>query len=77
VPDPGYVATALAVAVGITVTLRALPFAMKRAMEGSALLANVGRWLPLGAIAILAAYCLSTIDVTGRATASPSWSASP
>jgi len=62
--DPGYVALALAVAVAITVTLRAVPFGMKRALKDSALLADVGRWMPLGAITILAVYCLSRIDVT-------------
>lgn len=48
-------ATALGVAVAITFTLRAVPFAMKGALRGSALLADVGRWMPLGAISILAA----------------------
>jgi branched-subunit amino acid transport protein AzlD len=64
-PDPTYVATALAVAVAITVTLRAVPFAMKSALKESALLANIGRWMPLGAITVLAIYCLARIDVTG------------
>lgn len=63
-PDPAYLAAALAVAVGITVTLRAAPFGMKHATKGSALLADIGRWMPLGAIIILAVYCLTTIDVT-------------
>ena len=62
-PNPGYIAAALAVAVAITVTLRALPFGMKNAMK-SALFADIGRWMPLGAITILAAYCLTTINVT-------------
>jgi branched-subunit amino acid transport protein AzlD len=64
VPNPGYIAAALAVAVAITVTLRALPFGMKNAMKESALLADIGRWMPLGPIAILAAYCLTSINVT-------------
>ena len=51
--DPGYTATALIVVVAITFALRAVPFAMKGALRGSALLADVGRWtLPVGAIAI-------------------------
>jgi branched-subunit amino acid transport protein AzlD len=62
--DPAYVATALAVAVAITVSLRAIPFGLKNAMKESELLADVGRWMPLGAITILATYCLTTIDVT-------------
>ena len=63
-PDPAYVATALAVAVAITVTLRALPFAVKNLVAGSALLADVNRWMPLGAITVLAVYCLAQIDLT-------------
>ena len=54
--------TALTVAVTITVALRALPFALKNALAGSALLADVGRWMPLGAITVLAVYCLAQID---------------
>ncbi|GAA4964666.1 branched-chain amino acid transporter permease [Kineococcus glutinatus] len=62
--DPGYAVTAVAVVVAITVTLRALPFAVRGALSGSALLADLGRWMPLGAVAILAAYCLSGVDLT-------------
>jgi branched-subunit amino acid transport protein AzlD len=64
VPDYAYLATALAVAVAITVTLRAVPFAMKNAVKESALLADVGRWMPLGAIGILAIYCLAAVDTS-------------
>jgi branched-subunit amino acid transport protein AzlD len=62
VPDATYVAGALAVTVVITVALRAIPFALKNAVAGSALLADVGRWMPLGAITVLAVYCLAQID---------------
>ena len=55
---------ALGVAVAITVTLRAVPFALRARMRDSELLADVGRWMPLGALAILAVYCLATIDVS-------------
>lgn len=63
-PDSGYLATALGLSVAITVALRAVPFAMKGALADSALIANLGRWMPLGAVTILAVYCLSAIDVT-------------
>ncbi len=63
-PDLAYLAAALGVAVAITVALRALPFFLKGAMAGSALLADLGRWMPLGAVAILALYCLAAIDLT-------------
>ena len=63
-PDATYVVTCLAVAVAITVALRAAPFALKNAVAGSALLADIGRWMPLGAITVLAVYCLAQIDLT-------------
>jgi branched-subunit amino acid transport protein AzlD len=52
--DPTYVAGALTVAVAITFTLRAVPFAIQTAMKHSELLADIGRWMPLGAISVLA-----------------------
>lgn len=64
--DLGYIVTALTVAVTITFSLRAIPFGVKTALRRSALLADIGRWMPLGAISILAVYALTTID-----TASP------
>lgn len=63
-PDAAYLVTALAVTVAITVALRAVPFAVKNVVAGSALLADVGRWMPLGAITVLAVYCLAQIDLT-------------
>lgn len=63
-PEPTYVAAALTVAVGITVTLRALPFLAKSALSDSPLLADLGRWMPLGAVSILAIYCLARIDLS-------------
>lgn len=62
-PDPLPVAAALAVAIGVTVALRAVPFGMKDALRGSALVVDVARWMPLGALTILVVYCLSTIDL--------------
>lgn len=58
-----YLASALAVAVAVTVALRAIPFAVTNALRESALIADVGRWMPLGAITILVVYGLSSIDV--------------
>lgn len=63
-PETPYLALAIASAVAITVALRVAPFLIKRAMKDSALLADLGRWMPLGAITILAVYCLFTIDLT-------------
>ncbi len=55
---------ALAAAVAVAVTLRAVPFAMTTTMRQSDVLDAIGRWMPLGAITILAIYCLSAIDIT-------------
>jgi branched-subunit amino acid transport protein AzlD len=51
----------------ITVTLRAVPFGMKNVIKESALLADVGRWMLLCAIVILADYCLAAIKITAPA----------
>ncbi|UUW91094.1 AzlD domain-containing protein [Nocardioides sp. WV_118_6] len=64
-PEPGYVAGALAAAVAVTVALRALPFVAKAAVKDSPLLADLGRWMPLGAVTVLAVYGVSRIDLTG------------
>jgi branched-subunit amino acid transport protein AzlD len=69
--EPAYLAVALASAVAITVTLRALPFAVKGAMADSELIQAVGRWMPLGAVTILAVYCLVAIDLSVPAQAVP------
>lgn len=68
-PEGTYVAGALAVAVAITVALRAVPFVAKRPLRDSALLVDVGRWMPLGAVTILAVYCLAQIPLANPATA--------
>jgi branched-subunit amino acid transport protein AzlD len=60
-----YITGALAVAVAITVALRATPFVVKNTIDESTLLIDVGRWMPLGAIAILACYCLTRINYLG------------
>lgn len=60
--DGPYLAAGIAVAAGITFALRGLPFLMKNRIGESRLLADVGRWMPLGAIAILLVYCLEAID---------------
>ncbi|MDJ0393592.1 AzlD domain-containing protein [Rhodococcus sp. G-MC3] len=61
--DYVYVAGALAAAVGITFALRAIPFAVRSRLRESALLDAIGGWMPLGAVAVLAIYALSSIDL--------------
>lgn len=70
-PEPGYIAAALGTAVAITVTLRAAPFVLKSRLNGSPLLADVGRWMPLGAVVILAIYALAGIKITGPGHGGP------
>jgi branched-subunit amino acid transport protein AzlD len=62
-PDYLYISAALAVALGITFSLRAIPFVVRSRVRQSAFLESLGRWMPLGAVAILAVYALSSIDV--------------
>ncbi|MEQ6900015.1 AzlD domain-containing protein [Nocardioides sp. YIM 152588] len=62
-PDPLYLAAGLAVAVAVTVATRAIPFAVADALRGSALLADLARWMPLGVVVILVVYCLAQIDL--------------
>jgi branched-subunit amino acid transport protein AzlD len=40
-------------------------------MNHSAALADLGRWMPLGAITILAVYCLTSIDTSGATHGAP------
>jgi branched-subunit amino acid transport protein AzlD len=65
VPDYSYLAGAVGVAAAITFSLRAIPFGVRSRLRESALLDSIGRWMPLGAVAILAMYALSSIDVLG------------
>lgn len=62
-PSIGYLLTGVGVAAAVTVPLRAVPFAVAARLRGSALLADLGRWMPVGAVIVLAVYCLAAIDV--------------
>ncbi|WP_313817180.1 AzlD domain-containing protein [Citricoccus sp.] len=53
--DPWYVAGALAIAFAITLSLRALPFAVLRPLRKSRLVMAMGLWMPVGILGILAA----------------------
>lgn len=69
-PDTGYVVAAVAATVGVTVALRAIPFVARGAFRDSALLDDIGRWMPIGAVTILAAYGLAQIDLGSTSAAS-------
>lgn len=61
--DGLYLASGIAIAVAVTFALRAVPFLMKARIGDSELLGDLGRWMPLGAIAVLMIYCLTAIDL--------------
>lgn len=62
-PDPRYVAAAVCLAGTITVALRAASFGIRATMRGLPLLGDLGRWMPLGVMAILTVYCLSHVSL--------------
>lgn len=69
--DYWYIAASLAVAVGITFSLRAIPFVVRSRLRESPALGALGKWMPLGAVTILAVYALSSIDLGGSAYGIP------
>lgn len=53
-PDPGYVAAALAIGGGITFALRAVPFALLEPLRDSRFVMRLADWMPAGILVILA-----------------------
>lgn len=70
-PDVSYLVAGAAVAAAITFALRLTPFALASALRDSPLLADFGRWMPAGAVIILAVYCLAQVDYSGPAHGVP------
>lgn len=70
-PEPLYLAAGLAIAVVLTVGLRATGFFAKRAVSSSTLQTIYERWMPMGVVTILAVYCLTGIDVSSVAASVP------
>lgn len=60
-PDNGYIALLVAVSAGITWALRALPFAVLAPLRESAVVTYLSVHMPLGVMAILAIYTLTTV----------------
>jgi len=58
VPEPTYLAGAVAAAAAVTWTLRALPFAVLRPLRDSPAVRHLSSRLPAGVMVILLAYCL-------------------
>lgn len=70
-PVTGYVLAGVALAVLITVSLRTAPFLLRRRLEDSPALEELGRVMPFGAVALLAVYCVAGIYVTGPSHGAP------
>lgn len=63
--NPGYIVAAIVVTALVTLTMRALPFALpERVLRESRLIADLNSWMPLGLVLILAMYSLSNTSST-------------
>lgn len=70
-PDNGYIALLVALSAGITWALRALPFAVLAPLRHSMVVRYLSVHMPVGVMAILAIYTLTT--VAGDTPAQLSW----
>ncbi|WP_040765747.1 branched-chain amino acid transporter permease [Tsukamurella sp. 1534] len=70
-PSVGYLLAGVAVAAAITFALRLVPFGPAAVLRGSPLLADFGRWMPAGAVLVLAVYCLAQVDYAAAAHGLP------
>ena len=59
-----YLLATVAICVAITVGLRALPFPVARTLARHPIADDLSRWMPAGAVMILAIYCLAGIKDT-------------
>ncbi|MEJ2890629.1 branched-chain amino acid transporter permease [Actinomycetospora aeridis] len=62
-PDAGYLAAVVAVGAGVTLALRAAPFAVMRTLRSSPLAGYLARHLPAGVMLILVVYLLRDLPV--------------
>jgi branched-subunit amino acid transport protein AzlD len=63
-PSPAHILLTLLVIFAVTYALRLAPFLALRRVRDSALVTFLGRTMPLGVMAILVVYTLSSVDVT-------------
>ena len=61
-PDVSYLLAALAVIMGVTFALRAVPFAVVAPLRSSALVHYLGARMPVGIMLILAVYTLRNVS---------------
>ncbi|MPY61151.1 branched-chain amino acid transporter permease [Streptomyces spongiae] len=57
-PSTSYLVSVLAIVFTITLALRALPFAVLRALRGSVLVRQLSVWMPVGILTVLAVTAL-------------------
>ncbi|AXG78994.1 branched-chain amino acid transporter permease [Streptomyces paludis] len=68
-PSTAYLVAVLAIVFGITLALRALPFALLRTLRGSPVVRQLAVWMPVGVLAILAVTALhGTVTADPRGT---------
>lgn len=65
-PEPGYVVAVLATVFVITLTLRAVPFAILEPLRDSRLVMTMAAWMPAGILAVLAAATFRTSATGGH-----------
>lgn len=70
-PSTGYLLAGIAIAAAVTVALRLAPFGLASVLRDSPLLADFGRWMPAGAVVVLAVYCMAQVDYAAPAHGIP------
>jgi branched-subunit amino acid transport protein AzlD len=67
--EPTYLLTIFAITFSITFALRAVPFAVLGTLQGSGLVDDLARWMPVGVLGILAviAFRGSVVGLPGSA----------
>ncbi len=70
-PSTGYLLAGIAIAAVITVGLRLAPFGLATVLRDSPLLADFGKWMPAGAVVVLAVYCMAQVDYAAPAHGLP------
>lgn len=70
-PDTGYLLAVLLIAFAITLTLRAIPFAVLHRVGGSTLIQALSLWMPVGILAILAVTSLRDAATTESGSVFP------
>lgn len=71
VPETTHALIAVLLAAAITWGLRATPFALLAPLRDSALLADLGRWMPPGIMLVLVVHTLGDVDLASVASAGP------